>query len=444
TGTVIPLFSIGSTGSHTIIPGIVSLATHIDTSVADSSAIVISQLCLYISKRSVVAQKPEYPTAVSPRRLGGAISQWAVPSIPSYCQHTTSSSRIPDFVNATPAIADQLFAILEPPDVSPACLPIVQPGHGEPRASKSSPAAEQPFEPAKSTVPKFIASISWYTGVRPYSCGLCEDTFARSDILKRHFQKCSVRRGNPSGASHLTHSKNSKKSKGTPVEQLTIPLNPLNNPGPASSAPSTRNIQQASYRASPTPTLQSPLDLQGMSNLGLSTAQYQEDLQSFSNRASRANSTKRSSTGMTASSRTTSGPSSIAGPDSAFSYSNGQVTPDSLTTSGAATPYSIHHESRLPFSPDGSYHAANGSSLDLSSMSRPHSGPSYPSGHHPHIIGSANGSRHDLDALFSSNAPDDFNQHYPTHHHDETHHNIKSEPDYSDVHYTMTGSYPMT
>ncbi|KAL8652633.1 MAG: hypothetical protein Q9210_002576 [Variospora velana] len=378
---------------------------------------------------------------------------------------------------------------MEPADVSPARLPIVQPGHREPRASKSPPDAEQPFEPAKSIVPKFIASISClgsqgrrvhqkpastpakdaegkfpcehcnknylhakhlkrhllrHTGVRPYSCGLCEDTFARSDILKRHFQKCSVRRGNPSGASHLTHSKNSKKNKGTPVEQLTIPLNPLNTPGPASSAPSTRNIQQASYRASPTPTLQSPLDLQGMSNLGLSTAQYQEDLQSFSNRASRANSTKRSSTGRTASSRTTSGPSSIAGPDSAFSYSNGQVTPDSLTTSGAATPYSIHHESRLPFSPDGSYHAANGSSLDLNSMSRPHSGPSYASSHHPHIIGSANGSRHDLDALFSSNAPDDFNQHYPTHHHEETHHNIKSEPDYSDVHYTMSGSYSMT
>ncbi|KAL8955717.1 MAG: hypothetical protein Q9193_006533 [Seirophora villosa] len=277
-----------------------------------------------------------------------------------------------------------------------------------------------------------------HTGVRPYSCGLCEDTFARSDILKRHFQKCSVRRGNPTGANHLTHSKNSKKGKGTPVEQLTIPSNP---PGSAGSAPSTQNIQQASYTASTTPTIQSPLDLQGLSNLGLGTAAYQEELQSFSNRASRANSTKRSSTGMTASSRTTSGPSSIAGPDSAFSYSNGQVTPDSLTTSGAATPYSIHHENRLPFSPDGNYHATNNSSLDLNNMSRPHSGPSYTSSHHPHIIGSVNGSRNDLEALFS-NAHDDFNQPYPTHHHEETHHNIKTEPDYSNVHYPMNGSYP--
>src|SRR5436190_2139158 len=36
-------------------------------------------------------------------------------------------------------------------------------------------------------------------------CSLCRDTFSRSDILKRHFQKCSIRRGNPTGLSHLTH-----------------------------------------------------------------------------------------------------------------------------------------------------------------------------------------------------------------------------------------------
>jgi hypothetical protein len=43
------------------------------------------------------------------------------------------------------------------------------------------------------------------TGDRPYMCVLCKDTFSRSDILKRHFQKCSLRRGNPTGASHLSH-----------------------------------------------------------------------------------------------------------------------------------------------------------------------------------------------------------------------------------------------
>lgn len=43
------------------------------------------------------------------------------------------------------------------------------------------------------------------TGDRPYMCVLCKDTFSRSDILKRHFQKCSLRRGNPTGATHLSH-----------------------------------------------------------------------------------------------------------------------------------------------------------------------------------------------------------------------------------------------
>ncbi|KAI1807147.1 fungal-specific transcription factor domain-containing protein [Daldinia bambusicola] len=44
-----------------------------------------------------------------------------------------------------------------------------------------------------------------HTGDRPYMCVLCRDTFSRSDILKRHFQKCSIRRGNPTGVSHLSH-----------------------------------------------------------------------------------------------------------------------------------------------------------------------------------------------------------------------------------------------
>lgn len=43
------------------------------------------------------------------------------------------------------------------------------------------------------------------TGERPYQCCLCQETFCRSDILKRHFTKCSLRRGNPTGATHLTH-----------------------------------------------------------------------------------------------------------------------------------------------------------------------------------------------------------------------------------------------
>lgn len=50
-------------------------------------------------------------------------------------------------------------------------------------------------------------------------CVLCRDTFSRSDILKRHFQKCSIRRGNPTGASHLSHAQaHLKKPQQAPLK----------------------------------------------------------------------------------------------------------------------------------------------------------------------------------------------------------------------------------
>ncbi|KAK4995873.1 hypothetical protein LTR66_004412, partial [Elasticomyces elasticus] len=80
-----------------------------------------------------------------------------------------------------------------------------------------------------------------HTGDRPYMCHLCKDTFSRSDILKRHFQKCSQRRGNPTGAGHLAHHRgrngSTRSSAGNadqlgltiPGSDLTLPSQPFAN-----------------------------------------------------------------------------------------------------------------------------------------------------------------------------------------------------------------------
>jgi len=61
-------------------------------------------------------------------------------------------------------------------------------------------------------------------------CVLCRDTFSRSDILKRHFQKCSIRRGNPTGASHLSHAQaHLKKSHPGPHKNTTMSNNMMGN-----------------------------------------------------------------------------------------------------------------------------------------------------------------------------------------------------------------------
>ncbi|KAI6708735.1 hypothetical protein PZA11_007502 [Diplocarpon coronariae] len=63
-----------------------------------------------------------------------------------------------------------------------------------------------------------------HTGDRPYMCVLCRDTFSRSDILKRHFQKCSIRRGNPTGASHLSHAQAHLKKSHPGPHKSTNPM----------------------------------------------------------------------------------------------------------------------------------------------------------------------------------------------------------------------------
>lgn len=82
------------------------------------------------------------------------------------------------------------------------------------------------------TCEAFLLTFHVDTGERPYQCHLCKDTFSRSDILKRHFQKCSIRRGNPTGANHLAHSQAHlrKNRAGAANEQNFIPPMPTTMP----------------------------------------------------------------------------------------------------------------------------------------------------------------------------------------------------------------------
>ncbi|KAF7505855.1 hypothetical protein GJ744_012477 [Endocarpon pusillum] len=83
-----------------------------------------------------------------------------------------------------------------------------------------------------------------HTGDRPYMCILCKDTFSRSDILKRHFQKCSVRRGNPTGASHLSNpAAHFKKSQNANNQAKSNANSPVSGTNAAGLMPST-NLRQ--------------------------------------------------------------------------------------------------------------------------------------------------------------------------------------------------------
>ncbi len=115
-----------------------------------------------------------------------------------------------------------------------------------------------------------LANKSSDTGDRPYMCVLCNDTFSRSDILKRHFQKCSVRRGNPTGASHLSNpaahiKKNQQKqATGSPASATTPSSAVMPNPPyttaamPNTSAPTT---------SAPVPGMVYPMQPNGQSDM---------------------------------------------------------------------------------------------------------------------------------------------------------------------------------
>lgn len=245
--------------------------------------------------------------------------------------------------------------------------------------------------------------------MRPYTCGLCNDSFSRSDILKRHFNKCSSRRGNPTGQNHLAHSRASKakekqeaellqeaSSTGVDPSHITNGAQMNNGAHMTNSAHVTNGVQMTNgaQMTNYTPTsMESTFDL---SNLNLNSPSYT----SASNQVSRDNSVTRAtrSTG-SQSNRASLGMVSTSGYESAgYAHSTGHVTPDSITTSGAATPYTFPHEARTSqLNENGAFTHTTTGDLLYGALSRPPTSSGYSHGPLPHIVGQEPGPRYPLD-----------------------------------------------
>jgi len=272
------------------------------------------------------------------------------------------------------------------------------------------------------------------TGTRPYSCGLCRDTFSRSDILKRHFAKCSIRRGNPTGANHLTHSRATRKLK---LEQGLEGSPHSPDPSPFAD-PSSHSVDFSS--------LAGLGNMSDLSNPDLGQPSFAETQRTHSTHISRTSSVKGAGKGTTSSNRSNYTAPNSAGLDgSGFSYSGGQATPDSLTTSGAATPYNYSNDPRSnQLSPHSNLHQSlNGLSLDLNSITNGLSGPSYSSSSLPHIVEASHDRTGDIDwSLPHLDSNDEYaNAQYQSN--SSNHHqHIKTEPQYSSGAYNMPHKYP--
>lgn len=179
-----------------------------------------------------------------------------------------------------------------------------------------------------------------------------------------------------------------------------------------------------------TPTSQEGFDISNLTIAGSSHDQYNDS----SGQVSRANSVKDSkrSSG-TASNRTSLGMVNTAGYESGnYAYSTGHITPDSITSSGAATPFQYTHESRSnQLSPNGPFNSpVNGMGLGFPSVSSAPPTSNHAHGSLPHIAGQGHG-RGAIDydwSQFSTN--DEYNNgHY--HSGTNTPLRIKSEHDFT-------------
>ena len=166
-------------------------------------------------------------------------------------------------------------------------------------------------------------------------CFLCKDTFSRSDILKRHFAKCSIRRGNPTGATHLSYSNAHMRRQQALRRSPTAETNGTN----------------GTNGMGPSQALMSNMDntFTNTESTGLGISGYGDGQQSMSTPISRSNSTNELGNDAGLRNRRSlpgPGPSAFSGVDYSFS---GEQIPSSLSTSRASTPLEYRQGGELWF-----------------------------------------------------------------------------------------------
>ena len=221
-----------------------------------------------------------------------------------------------------------------------------------------------------------------------------------------------MRRGNPTGENHLAYSRANKKAKQNEEENIAAGIHSM-------------TTEQVSSLPTYTTSLDSPIGLAAM-EIGQPNYEKQEPL---ANQVTRSNSIRKVNGLGTPSNRGSTSSLNTFDPNNS-AFSTGHVTPDSITTSGAATPYTYPHEAKssLNSPADASFSHTLGLGLGNSRMpNRP-----YTNGTLPHIVGQSSGPGNEIDwshfQAYSSN--DDFGN-GPYHSGTSTpHHNYKHDADF--------------
>ena len=260
-------------------------------------------------------------------------------------------------------------------------------------------------------------------------CILCKDTFSRSDILKRHFQKCSIRRGNPTGATHLSYSHSHLKKQQQQQQQQQ-------QQGAKKATGSESSNSGLSPSKASVPSADPTFGNETSPGLGISG--FSEGYQSISNPVSRSNSTKRISGGIGTREKrslTGSGLSSFPG---ITAFPSEHISPASLSTSVASTPLEMKREKDT-----FQYALSHGSNSDHAG-SQPSSRESIisRSGQYSHMLESppAQGNPFEWNGAFHAGTRDSFmGTPFST---DNDHFAVKAEPQESKSTYSPTNTNP--